>query len=329
MRRLRMPCRLVVVAAALCVLLLVSRGAGVSQAAALPTSVSTTAITGQDGKVLVFSATPAGGGETSVACAPIDAAVFDPPNLVLKEMPQSGNPCEGGTPDAFIVPGMLTITAGVYVGGSQTAEKQVTTTVDMGDQTLFVLDGAALTADTVGDADCNRKTNSVDALHALRHVASLGDTACLQAANVKCDDGVTAVDALLILRHVAALSLNLPQGCPSPFAAPLLVSPEDGAILQESSNWHADLDWNPVAGAPKYTVQVDIAGCSGVDFCTEMGLSYSPVAVVAETAYTAHLVGANLERWRVWVINEDGRPGDFSEWRTFDIEVVPGSAPAR
>jgi hypothetical protein len=33
------------------------------------------------------------------------------------------------------------------------------------------------------------------------------------------------------------------------------------------------------------------------------------------------LVGANVERWRVWAINDDGTPGDFSEWRTFDIEV--------
>ncbi len=103
------------------VLALFSTPAGVSEAAGFPVSVGTSAITGQEGKILLIFAEPQAGG-TKVACIPIDAAVFKTPFTVLKEMPGSGNPCEAGAPDAFIVPGLTEITAGVYVGGSQTAE---------------------------------------------------------------------------------------------------------------------------------------------------------------------------------------------------------------
>jgi Tol biopolymer transport system component len=66
-----------------------------------------------------------------------------------------------------------------------------------------------------GDADCDGDADPVDALHVLRSVAGLPNTAaCLANANVKCDDGMTSVDALLILRSVAGLDVNLPQECP-------------------------------------------------------------------------------------------------------------------
>jgi hypothetical protein len=37
--------------------------------------------------------------------------------------------------------------------------------------------------------------------------------ACIDLANVKCDDGITSVDALFILRYVAMLPNILPAGC--------------------------------------------------------------------------------------------------------------------
>ncbi|HSP55038.1 MAG TPA: hypothetical protein VLS25_05565, partial [Dehalococcoidia bacterium] len=62
--------------------------------------------------------------------------------------------------------------------------------------------------------DCNGRVDSVDALRVLRHVASLPpDPACIDAGNVKCDDGLSAVDALFILRYVAHLPNNIPSGC--------------------------------------------------------------------------------------------------------------------
>jgi TolB protein len=65
-----------------------------------------------------------------------------------------------------------------------------------------------------GDADCDQEVDSVDALHVLRHVAGLGDSACIDDGNVKCDDDITSVDSLFILRYVALLPANVPQGCP-------------------------------------------------------------------------------------------------------------------
>ena len=324
MTRRRVPWQPFLALALLSALFLISTPNSVVDAAGFPVYVTTSPITGQEGKVLLISAQPEGGGEMKVACTPIDAAIFETPNLQLKEMPLSGNPCEPGAPDAFLMPGNTTITAGVYIGGSQTADKEVSATVDIQDESTWKLDGVGLSAGTAGDSDCDRETDSVDALHVLRNVAGIGlPASCLGAGNLKCDDGVTSVDSLFILRHVASLPLNLPAGCPSPFAAPALVSPEDGAVLTEDGNWHADLDWDPVAGAPKYTVQVDCEHCCVVgQFCSDVGqAAHSPVAVVTETDHTAHLVAANVERWRVWAINDDGTPGDFSEWRTFDIEV--------
>ena len=138
------------------VLALFSTPAGTSMAAGFPVSVNTTTITGQEGKILLIFAEPQAG-QTKVACVPITADVFDPPLTVLKEMPGSGNPCDAGAPDAFIVPGLTEITAGVYVGGAQTAEKQVTATVDVQDESSWKLDGVALTANTAGDSDCERR----------------------------------------------------------------------------------------------------------------------------------------------------------------------------
>lgn len=322
MARSRIPWRLLLGALILTALAGLSESVRPTQAAGFSVTVSTSAITGQKGKILLFSAEPSGGGSAKVACTPIDAEVFTPSFLPLKEMPQSGNPCEDGSPDAFIVPGMMQITAGIYVGGSQDAEKQVATTVDVQDESSWKLDGVALTADTAGDSGCDHETDAVDALHVLRNVAGIGIPAsCLAAGNVKCDDGITAVDSLFILRHVAQLPLNLPQGCPSPFAAPVLVSPGDGEVVHTTVERHVPLDWEPVAGASKYTVQVDCAGCcAGGQFCSDVGRGYRLAAAVAESQYTVSVGGDNLERWRVWVINEDGTPGDFSDWRTFDVD---------
>lgn len=305
--------------------MLLSGPAERSYAAGYPVRVGASTITGQEGKILLFFAEPQASG-TKVACTQINAAVFETPNLVLKEMPSGADPCEGGTPDAFIVPGTLEIRAEVYVGGSQTPEKQVTATVDVQDESTWILDGVALTADTAGDSDCDREADAVDALHVLRNVAEIGLPAvCLTAGNLKCDDGITAVDALFILRHVAHLPLNLPAECPSPFAAPVLVSPEDGAVVHTTAQRLVDLEWEPVPGAPGYGVQVDCLHCCVISqYCADVGRDYSLAVPVGDTSYTVpDLTGDNLFRWRVWVINEDGTPGDLSDWRTFDVDSSP------
>jgi hypothetical protein len=292
-----------------------------ADAAGFPVSIGATTITGQDGKILLIFAQPEGGGQTAVSCTQITGPFFQPPEVQLKEMPQSGNPCEPGSPDAFILPGMTVITAGVYVGGSQTPDKQLTTTVDIQDVSIYVLDGLALSADTAGDSDCDRGTDSVDALHVLRNVAGLGPApSCLAAGNLRCDDGITAVDALFILRFVANLSLNLPQACPSPFSAPELLSPEDGAVFDHIPRDMA-LDWDDVPGADAYLVQIDGCCLAGTDdFWLAGGLGYIS-QVVSDSDYEFLFAGPQPGRWRVAAINADGTPGDFSEWRGFEYTV--------
>lgn len=305
------------------VLLFFLGGLPAAGAGEFPVSVTTTAITGQEGKMLLIFAQPQGGGDTAVVCVTIETAFFETPVLQMKEMPAGGNPCEGGTPDASIPAGNTVLTAGVYVPGSQTPDKQVTATVDVQSDRTWQLDGVAVSADTAGDADCDRDADAVDALQVLRNVAGLGEPAsCLPAGNLECDDGITAVDALMILRFAARLPLNLPLGCPSPFAAPILVSPEDGAVIQTDVNRLVGLDWDASPGAGGYSVQVDCLHCCEIgQYCSDVGRGYSFATNLTETEYTVpDLTGDNTFRWRVWANSEDGTPGEFSGWRTFDVD---------
>jgi uncharacterized repeat protein (TIGR01451 family) len=58
--------------------------------------------------------------------------------------------------------------------------------------------------------------DAVDALHVLSRAAGLQPyAACVDAGNVKCDDGIDAADAMYILQYVAGLTVNLPAGCPA------------------------------------------------------------------------------------------------------------------
>lgn len=287
-------------------------------------SVSAWPITGQQGKYLVIHAHPQEGADKA-ACTLITEPIFEGPGLKLKEL-QGDDPCAPGAPDALVPDGTLTVTAGIYRPGSQVPEKQVTATYEVNGGGAFGIDGIALTANTVGDADCNRTADAVDALHVLRDVAGLPTSAsCLEAGNVKCDDGFSSVDALFILRHVAALPVSVPAACPAPLAAPALVSPEDGARPQlPGAPWLVPLDWDPIAGAAGYTVEVDCEHCCAIGFyCGDVGRTYRSEAGIQTTEHTPSLSGANKHRWRVWALNEDGTPGDFSPFRTFDIDVVP------
>jgi hypothetical protein len=69
---------------------------------------------------------------------------------------------------------------------------------------------------SLGDSNCDGAVNSVDALMALRFVASLQPSAgCLHMADVDCSGDIDAIDALGILRRVAALPpVERPPGCP-------------------------------------------------------------------------------------------------------------------
>ena len=79
-----------------------------------------------------------------------------------------------------------------------------------------------------GNADCDDKINSVDALKLLRQAAGLPVSQSEPCADigtaiggghmqgdVNCNGAVNSVDALLVLRYVAALPVALPPECPA------------------------------------------------------------------------------------------------------------------
>lgn len=94
-------------------------------------TVSATTITGQNGKMLLMSATSATqGGQLGVACVAITSDSFDVPSTALAEVP-ADNPCAGGMPSVVFAEGSYTINAGIYTPGSQTAEAEASMTVDI------------------------------------------------------------------------------------------------------------------------------------------------------------------------------------------------------
>lgn len=94
-------------------------------------TVATTAITGQNGKILlVFATSATQQGQLGVACIPITSDAFEVPSTPLSEVP-AGNPCAGGTATVAFPEGSYTITAGIYTPGSQTAEAEASMTIDI------------------------------------------------------------------------------------------------------------------------------------------------------------------------------------------------------
>lgn len=69
----------------------------------------------------------------------------------------------------------------------------------------------------LGDVNCDRSVDTLDALLTLRFVANVPPFApCAGAGDVDCDAAITLVDVLMILRHTAGLPpLPTPEGCPA------------------------------------------------------------------------------------------------------------------
>jgi hypothetical protein len=281
-------------------------------------------IVGQKDRILLGFARPAGGGDAIARiCMPIESTEFSLGQTALTAVPLD-NPCGDPTAPVLFAFGEWQVTAGVYVGGQQQPVKQVTAEITVNDAIVTLqLDGAALSVDTPGDADCNREVNALDALGDLREIGGLGSADCAQGGgNLKCDDGLDARDALFILRFAASLSVNLPGGCPAPLGPPTLLSPADGANVgpYDATNL-VPLDWTDVPGAYGYAVQIDCFHCCVISqFCADAGWGYPVFHLVggSEDAYNA--VAANTVRWRVWTLVADGVPGASSPWREFHFD---------
>jgi hypothetical protein len=79
------------------------------------------------------------------------------------------------------------------------------------------------------------------------------------------------------------------------------------------------LDWDPVPGASKYTVEIDCFGCCQANkWCTDVGKQWSVVPNLTATEYTFNFVGAQPGRWRVWAVGPGGETSPKTGWWEFN-----------
>jgi hypothetical protein len=110
-------------------------------------SISSTAISGQSGKILLVFATPAGGGaQLARLCLPITSDDFTLSGAVLTDIPAGDDPCGGDTPETTFEEGAYDLVAGVYVGGQQTPEAETTLTGQVAGDTTVEIDGSDLSS---------------------------------------------------------------------------------------------------------------------------------------------------------------------------------------
>lgn len=109
-------------------------------------TVTSSAIAGQQGKMLLVSVASAAGGQIAGACIPITTDPFTVPATALSQVPEGSNPCSGGSPQATLAAGSYDVTAGVYAPPAQTPDRQVTTRVEStgAAPVAVTIDGGAL-----------------------------------------------------------------------------------------------------------------------------------------------------------------------------------------
>jgi len=79
-----------------------------------------------------------------------------------------------------------------------------------------------------------------------------------------------------------------------------------------------NVQWNAVAGAVSYTVEVDCQGCCvGGKWCTDVGKTYIVAPNLRGLTYTFSFAGAQAGRWRVWAVGNGNRQGQKSSWCNF------------
>jgi hypothetical protein len=124
-------------------------GGATSAAATTPASgpgtitLSSTAISGQDGKVLLVFAT-SGQDRLARACVPITSDSFEVTGVVMSDVPEGNDPCGGETPETTFEEGDYSLSAGVYVGGQQTPDAETTLSVSVAGDVTAEIDGAEL-----------------------------------------------------------------------------------------------------------------------------------------------------------------------------------------
>jgi hypothetical protein len=76
-----------------------------------------------------------------------------------------------------------------------------------------------------------------------------------------------------------------------------------------------------VPGAASYTVELDCLDCCAAgEWCADRGKPWKVIRgikSVQSPGYKLEFVSAQPGRWRVWAVDEQGREGEKSPWRTF------------
>jgi peroxiredoxin/outer membrane lipoprotein-sorting protein len=98
--------------------------------------------------------------------------------------------------------------------------------------------------------------------------------------------------------------------------APQLLSPADQSVFNHFPR-ETKLVWQEVPGAASYFLEIDYTSFEDSKWRSEMHGVNSWVFEAKTTTHTFNFVGAQPGRWRVWVIDAEGRPGPKSEWWRF------------
>ncbi len=123
-------------------------------------------------------------------------------------------------------------------------------------------------------------------------------------------------------RASSNLALNDEEKIPEfNLPAPKQILPEDNQVFDIFPR-HTTLTWEPVEGAASYSVEVDVCQPpEGSDPCPHPQTLRNPaqpsMVKLTTTSYEFKFVGAQPGRWRVWAVDQDGRAGFKSPWKTF------------
>jgi WD40 repeat protein len=103
-------------------------------------------------------------------------------------------------------------------------------------------------------------------------------------------------------------------------AKPTLITPADRTVFDVRQT---TVRWNPVPGASSYIVQVDYCQAtdawieSGGVWCEDGNQNMVLAKNITTTEYSFYFVGEQPGRWRVWAVDQAGRVGPSSAFRTF------------
>jgi hypothetical protein len=104
--------------------------------------------------------------------------------------------------------------------------------------------------------------------------------------------------------------------------APIQLAPDDN-IKFDSYPRVTKLEWEPVAGAVSYIVEVDYCQpgekdrTECVNPLPHSGGDNPPMTRITNTNYTFNFIGAQPGKWRVRAVDKDGGEGFNSPWRKF------------